>query len=129
MATRRNKSLTQRESEIMDALWAAGRATAEEVRAALPQPRHDSTVRTLLRILEAKGFVRHQRRGRAFLYEPLLPRDSARRSALRSLVRRFFGGSARELVLHLVDDDEITPKELRQLEQIVRLRKSQGEAK
>ena len=96
----------------MEAVWRLGEATAEQVRAALPQPLHDSTVRTLLRVLEAKGYLRHEVRGKAYVYRAAIGRRKAQRHALRSVLARFFGGSAEDLILRLIEDERITPEQL-----------------
>jgi len=86
----------------MDALYALGRATAAEIRVRLDGSPSDSTVRTQLRVLEAKGHVRHEEQGLRYVYVPTVPRHSARRSALRHLVETFFDGSAAKAVAALV---------------------------
>jgi predicted transcriptional regulator len=107
--------LTEREAQIMDVLWTLVEATAEQVRGALPDAPHDSTVRTLLRVLESKGYVAHEVRGKAFVYRASVPRDKAQRRALRSVLARFFGGSAEDLVLRLIEDERITPEQLEEI--------------
>jgi predicted transcriptional regulator len=82
----------------MDILYRRGRATAAEVREDLPDDPADSTVRTQLRVLEAKGHVRHEEEGLRYVYLPALPRHAARRSALRHVVDTFFDGSAERVV-------------------------------
>jgi BlaI family transcriptional regulator, penicillinase repressor len=109
------ETLTGREAQVMDAVWGLGAATAEQVREALPQPLHDSTVRTLLRVLESKGYVDHALRGKAYVYRAVIERKKAQRHALRSLLLRFFGGSAEDLVLRLIEDERITPEQLDQV--------------
>jgi predicted transcriptional regulator len=104
--------LTEREAQIMDVLWEHGAATAEQVRAALPDQPHDSTVRTLLRVLEAKGQVKHAVQGKAYVYRARVPRARAQRKALRSVLTRFFRGSAEDLILRLVEDEAVTPEQL-----------------
>ena len=104
--------LTEREAQIMDVLWRRGEALADQVRAELPGEPHDSTVRTLLRILETKGFVAHQTRGKAFVYRPAVGRARAQRSALKNFVGRLFGGSAEDLVLRLIEDEVLTLEQL-----------------
>jgi predicted transcriptional regulator len=99
----------------MDLLWARGAATADEVRAALPGQPHDSTVRTLLRVLETKGHVRHEVAGKAYVYRPVTDRGKAQRSALQNLLTRFFGGSAEDLVLRLLEEEHLTAEELQEL--------------
>jgi BlaI family penicillinase repressor len=106
------ETLTGREGQVMDAVWRLGEATAEQVREALPEPLHDSTVRTLLRVLESKGYLGHEVRGKAYVYRALVERSKAQRHALHSLLLRFFGGSAEDLVLRLIEDERITPEQL-----------------
>ncbi len=110
-----NQVLTEREAQFMQVLWDRGAATAEQVRLALPQKLHDSTVRTVLRVLERKGQVRHRQRGRTYVYRPVRARSHAERSAVRSLLERFFGGSAEALMLRLIEDEHLTPKQLDEL--------------
>jgi predicted transcriptional regulator len=112
MARTPSETLTGREAQIMDAVWSLGEATAEQVRAALPEPLHDSTVRTLLRVLEEKGYLRHEARGKAYVYRAAIGRQKAQRRALTSILARFFGGSAPDLVLRLIEDERITPQQL-----------------
>ena len=82
----------------MDILFRLGRATAAEVMAALPGDPSDSTVRTQLRVLEEKGHVRHDEDGLRFVYSPAVPRQTARKSALKHLVETFFDGSTEQVV-------------------------------
>lgn len=112
-----SESLTGREAQVMEVLWRLGEGTAEQVRAGLPEPLHDSTVRTVLRVLEAKGYLAHEARGKAFVYRPTVERGKAQRRALRDLLARFFGGSAEDLVLRLIEDEQITPEQLDELRQ------------
>lgn len=112
MARPHAETLTKRESELMDVLWNTGPLTAEAIRTALPHDLHDSTIRTLLRILENKGYVAHTVRGKAYLYQAAVPRENAQRSALRTMLASLFGGSAESLVLRLLDDEQITPDQL-----------------
>ncbi len=91
-------SLTRRERQIVDLLYRKGRATASEVMEALPGKPSDSTVRTQLRVLEAKGHVRHEEHGHRFVYLPVVSRSAVRKSALRHLIDTFYDGSAGRLV-------------------------------
>jgi predicted transcriptional regulator len=106
------ETLTGREAQIMDAIWRLGEATAEQVREAMPEPLHDSTVRTLLRVLESKGYLEHEARGKAYVYRAVVERTKAQRRALGSVLARFFGGSAEDLVLRLIEDERISPEQL-----------------
>lgn len=98
----------------MEVLWRLGAATAEQVRAGLPEQDrpHDSSVRTLLRVLESKGQVTHEVRGKAYVYRAAVPRDTAQRTAVRDVLARFFGGSAEDLVLRLIEDERLTIEQL-----------------
>ena len=102
----------------MEVLWEKGPASVGEVAAALPrkrQPLAYNTVLTVLRILEQKGHVRHEKQGRAFLYHAVLERGQARRSALRYILSRFFDNSPELLVLNVLENEKIDPAELRRL--------------
>ena len=112
-------SLTDREAEIMDRLWELGTATAEQIRTQLPDEPHDSTVRTMHRILEEKGFVSHRRDGRSFVYQPVIQRKKVQRKTLGNVIRQFFSGSPQDLVLRLLEDEQLTAADLRELMQRV----------
>jgi predicted transcriptional regulator len=98
-------ALTKRERSIMDALYRLGRATAAEIIDDLPGTPNSSTVRTQLRVLEAKGHVRHEEDGLRYVYMPTVPRHAARRSALKHLVDTFFEGSSAKVVAALLGGD------------------------
>jgi predicted transcriptional regulator len=117
-----HSSLSKRERQIMDVLYRAGRATANEVLAALPGSPHLSTVRTQLRILEEKGVIAHEVDGPRFVYAPKVPRHAARRSALRHLVDTFFEGSSLKVMTALLatDSGKLTDEELDRIEELVR---------
>ncbi len=117
MARPSAKVLTDREVQLMNVLWTNGPSTAEAVREALKDRPHDSTVRTLLRILKKKGYVRILGQQPA-VYEAAVGRSDVQIKATRSLLTRFFGGSVEALVMRLVEDEELT------VEQLAELRKS-----
>ena len=98
-----HEHLSRRERQIMDALFALGRASAAEVLEAMPDPPSYSAVRAMLRLLEEKGLVRHEQEGQRYIYVPTVSRERARRSALTRLVQTFFGGSAEQAVAALLD--------------------------
>jgi BlaI family penicillinase repressor len=115
-----SETLTDREAQIMNVLWTLGTATADRVREALADRPHDSTVRTLLRVLESKGHVAHEVVGKAYVYRAAVPRDRVQRTAVRSLLSRFFGGSAEDLVLRLIEDERLSPEQLEEIRKTVR---------
>ena len=97
--------VSRRERQILDALYRTGRATVSEIQQSMPSPPGYSAVRTLLRILEEKGHVRHEQDGARYVYLPRVARDQAQRSALRHLLHTFFEGSATQAIAALLDDD------------------------
>jgi predicted transcriptional regulator len=99
-------TLSRRERQIMDVLYRKGRATASDVMQGLSDPPGNATIRTLLRILEEKGHVRHERDGARFVFLPTVHPETAKRSAIRHLVQTFFGGSAARAVTALLDSDD-----------------------
>ena len=105
----------------MSVLWERGASTVGDATAALRKKRAVtySTVQTILRILEAKGYVTHDKVARAFVYRPLVDERQARRRALRHLVRRLFNGSPSLLVLNVLDDDEMDPAELTRVKKLI----------
>lgn len=119
-------ALSRRERHIMDILFRRGRATAEEVMHELSGAPSYSTVRTQLRVLETKGYVRHEEDGRRYVYTPVVPRSSARRSALRHVVDTFFDGSVERVVVALLGGEaaRVSDEELDRIVDLVgRLRK------
>lgn len=96
--------LSRRERQIIDILYARGRATAAEVLSALPDPPSYSAVRAMLRILEDKGHVRHEQDGPRYVYAPTVARENAKKSALRHVLHTFFDGSASQALSALLDD-------------------------
>jgi len=117
MARPPTEGMTERETQIMEVLWRAGAASAERIRQELPDDPHDSTVRTLLRILENKGYVKHVIRGKVYVYRPAVRKASAERKVLLNVIKRFFGGSAEALVLRLIEDEHVTPEQLEHLKE------------
>ena len=113
-------TLTRRERQIMDVLYKQERATVTEVLNNLADQPSYSTVRAQLRMLEEKGHVRHEEHGLRYVYIPTVPRDVARRSALRHLVETFFDGSAENLVAALLGG-EISRISREELDRLTRL--------
>ena len=120
MARKRSVALTDGELRLMQVLWDRGRATVGEVVEGLTGPRKPAynTVLTLLRILEQKGYVKHDKSGRAFVYEPILDRSQARRRAVHHLLTRFFDDSPAALVLNLIEQDQISEADLQRVREL-----------
>ena len=128
MARKKSPNLTDAELRLMDVIWDKGSATVSEVADALPKDLGlaYNTVLTTLRILEEKGYLRHTKPddARAFVYQAVVGRNEAGRNAVRYLVSRFFRNSPELLVLNLLEDEELSDKELASIRKMVA-----GEAK
>jgi predicted transcriptional regulator len=117
LARKKSSGLTDAELRLMDVLWERGQATVSEVVEGLPSdvPLAYSTVLTTLRILETKGYLRHTKDGRAFIYRPVVDREQARESAVKHLLGRFFENSPELLMLNLLESNQVAPEELKRL--------------
>jgi len=116
-------TLTDREAEFMEVLWERGPSTVAEVREQLQDDLAYTTVLTILRNLEAKGYVGPSKDGRAHRYAPLVARDAARRSALRDLSAKLFKGSTELLMTHLVVDQKLSDAEIKRIRSLLNQRK------
>jgi predicted transcriptional regulator len=116
-----NAPLSRRERQIMDVLYAHGKAAASDILAAMPDPPSYSAVRTILRILEEKGHVRHEAEGVRYVYSPVVARERARRFALKHLVRTFFEGSPEQAIAALLDSSvsKLSPEQLERLARLI----------
>ncbi len=119
-------SFTDRELDVMSVLWDRESATVSEVRERLADDLAYTTVLTVLRTLEHKGYVRHTGQGRAHRYHPLVKREAAGRSALRRLVDKVFDGSRELLMTQLVSDKNVGDEELRRLRRLLEARLKGG---
>lgn len=121
MPRKKSPNLTDAELRLMEVLWSNGAGTVSDVVTALPgqPPAAYSTVLTMLRILEKKGYIRHIKQGRAFLYQPVVDRSEARRNVLRYVLDRFFGNSPEALVLNLIEDRELDDAEIGRLKSMI----------
>jgi predicted transcriptional regulator len=121
LARKKSLNLTEGELRLMNVIWKQGPATVGDVAASLSDdpPLAYSTVLTTLRILEGKGYLRHTKRGRAFVYEPVIAQEQASRTALGYLVNRFFGGSSELLVVNLLKEEAISRTELRRIKKMI----------
>ena len=118
--------LSRRERQILDILYARGVASVADVQESLPDPPSYSAVRALLRILEEKGHARHETRGQRYLYLPMVPRESARTSALSRIVKTFFDGSAAQAAAALVDSGSLSEDELNKLSSLIERARKEG---
>jgi len=121
-----SQHLSRRERQIMDIIYTRGEASAAEVNADLPDNPSYSTVRTLLRILEEKGHLKHREDGQRFVYAPTRTRAAESKSALKRVVMTFFEGSLADAVAALVDtaDGKLPAGELKRIEDIIKKAKS-----
>ena len=127
MARPPSPALTDAEARVMAVLWRQGTATVGDVVAALNPKRKTattkgasySTVQTILRILERKGYAAHDQIDRAFVYRPLVDERQARRKAWRHLVKRLFDNSPSLLILNVLDDEELEGAEVAQLKKLI----------
>ena len=121
-------ALSRRERQILDALYKAQRATAAEVQEAIPDAPSYSAVRTLLRILEDKGHVRHEQEGTRYVYMPTVERDRAKKSALRHILNTFFEGSATQAIAALLDEDakRLSADDLNRLRAMIERARKEG---
>ena len=115
MARPTSTNLTERESEIMEILWDLGSATSQQVCQGLKGQPHDSSVRTILRVLQKKSLVKADRKKRPTLYRAAIPRVKAQKKAVKSLINRLFSGSAESLVVRLLEDKQLTVEQLEDL--------------
>ncbi|HEU0014803.1 MAG TPA: BlaI/MecI/CopY family transcriptional regulator [Longimicrobium sp.] len=121
-------SFTDREMDVMNVLWDAGGGTVAEVRERLADDLAYTTVLTVLRTLEEKGFVGHTEKGKAYRYHPLVERKAAGTSVLRRLTRKLFKDSPELLLTHLVSDRALSDDELRRMHALLEERLGKGDA-
>jgi predicted transcriptional regulator len=121
MPRKTSETLTEAELRIMQVLWQKGPGTVQQVLDSLPgeSALAYNTVLTTIRILERKGYVEHSKDGRAHVYQVLVEQEEASRSEIRHLVGRFFRNSHEELVLNILEDQGIEPKELKRLKKML----------
>jgi predicted transcriptional regulator len=114
-------ALSRRERQIMDILYKLERASVGQVLAEIAGKPSYSTVRAQLRVLDEKGHVRHEEHGLRYVYVPAVPREVARRSALRHLVETFFDGSTEKVVAALLGGEvaRISPEELDRIARLI----------
>ena len=115
----RTVKLSRRERQIMNIVYGHGRVSVADVLADLPDPPSYSTVRALLRILEEKGFLIHEKEGRRYIYRPTQPRQQAGRSALKQIFQTFFDKSVEKTMMALISDADLSDEELDRLSTLI----------
>ncbi len=121
MPPKKSSTLTEAELRLMKILWSRGESAVNDLVVAMPDGESlaYNSVLTTMRILEQKGYVEHRQEGRAFVYRPCVAEQEASRSEVHHLMGRFFGNSRERLLLSLLGDDEISPKELQRLKEAI----------
>lgn len=119
MPRKKATMLTNAEHRIMEVIWARGSATVAEVVEALEGKDAYTTILTLIRILKAKGYLSSRKEGRAFVFTPVVDRNTVARKAVHQLLSRFFAGSPSELVLSFLRDEDMTPAQLNQIKKSI----------
>lgn len=124
MSRKKALILTDHELRLMEVLWKRGQATVADVVDALePPPLAYSTVLTTMRTLEQKGYVAHREDGRAYLYHPLVAREAAAKSAMQHLLDRFYGNSAGDLAVALLDQARLSEADVAKIQRMLQRRK------
>jgi predicted transcriptional regulator len=118
-------SLSRRERQIMDVLIARGRASVIEIQSAIPDPPGYSAVRATLRIMEEKGYIRHEQQGASYVYLPKVAPERARRSAFRHMLDTFFNGSPEKIMAALLDAKP-SPDELDRIAAMIAAARQKG---
>jgi predicted transcriptional regulator len=111
--------LSRRERQIMEVIYRLGQATVSDVLERLPDPPSYSAVRALLRILEEKGHLHHEQDGPRYVYLPTVPREAAKDSALKNVLRTFFGGSTEAAVAALLEGENLSAAELERISRMI----------
>jgi BlaI family transcriptional regulator, penicillinase repressor len=128
MVLKDQQGLSRRERQIMDILYQRGKASASDVREAMPDAPSYSAVRAMLRILEEKGHLKHQAEGLKYVYVPTVARDKAKRSAVKHLLDTFFKESPEQVVAALLDvsSTRLTREELDRMSEMIEKAKREG---
>jgi BlaI family transcriptional regulator, penicillinase repressor len=122
MTNKAEISLSRRERQIMDVLFTLGRASGPEIQERLTDQPGYSGVRTILRVLERKGHIRHVEEGLRYVYLPVMTREKATKSAIERLVATFFDGSIKAAAAALLDPStaKLSKEDLKELEHMIR---------
>jgi len=129
MGRKSEKLPTNLELRLMDIVWGLEKATVRDVKDALPKrkPLAYSTVLTVMRILERKGFLRHETVNRTYVYHAIVTRDEAVQSMLRNLANRVFDGSAELLMVNVLEKEKLSLEELRRLKRLIAAKEKEAQ--
>lgn len=130
MPRKKNSPLSDLENKVMAIIWEQQEATAEQVRQRLEssQTLKDSTVRTILRRLEEKGYIDHRVDGRTYIYAPKVASQNVAADAVRTIIERFCGGSIEALLVGMVDREVVSPETLKKLAAKIAQQESKADA-
>lgn len=120
-------AFTERELDVMNVLWQLGSGTVAEVQERIADELAYTTVLTIMRTLEEKGYARHEEEGRAYRYYALVNREAAGASAVKRLVRKLFSNSPEMLLTHLVSERDLTGEQLERMRELLEARLSEEE--
>ena len=110
------KQLTKAEEQIIQVMWRLGKTSVKEIREHLPEPKPAvNTVSTIVRILESKGFVAHEKKGRGYVYFPVVNKEEYTQQSLRKMINNYFDGSFKNLVSFFTQKEEIDVQELEEI--------------
>jgi predicted transcriptional regulator len=121
-------SLTDREADIMQVLWDHGPSLVAEVRQHLTDDLAYTTVQTVLRVLEGKGYIGHQEEGRGDRYFASVKQKAARRNAIQHLTDKLFKGSAELLFSHMVSEQKLSPEQIERMRRLLAERSGEDDA-
>ena len=123
------ENLSRRERQIMDVVYRLGAAPAAEIQESMPDPPSYSAVRAQLSILEEKGYLKHEKKARRYIYSPTVAPARAKRSALKSLLATFFDNSAENLVAAVLDpkDQKLSDEEIERIHRLIQDDRAQPE--
>ena len=122
------KNLSRRERQIMDIIYEMNEATVAHVLERITNPPSYSAVRALLRVLEGKGHLVHKQEGPRYVYSPTLPREEARRNALKHVMKTFFDGSTEDIVAALlnISEDTLSQIDYKRLSELIKKARKEG---
>lgn len=116
--------LTAKEEEIMQIFWQHGPLFVKEILDYMPEPKpHINTVSTVVRVLEGKGYVDHEKQGGSYKYHALLLKDNYRKTTLMEMLKNYFDNSFKSMVSALVEEEQLDAEELKEVMEIIEKKK------